>query len=145
MQLPLADRNAQQPRNTVQEEEAVTEGNNIDAAPTNKAQPASEQAQGTSPGTSGGQGGGARRNPEEFQPDHIVISDQILLDQSSSPGRNDPSLVAVVLPGEESPTLETLLAGVGSLSTLVADDDLTDETYIHSSVLNSSVLNFDHL
>ena len=82
-------------------------------------------------------------NPEELQPDNVVINGPILLDQMSSPGNNDPSMVAVVLPGDDS--LEILLAGVGSLSTLVADEDLTDENYITSSVLNSSVLNFDHL
>ena len=146
VQQPPADHKAQQPRDTIQEEEAVTEAHSIEAAPIMEAQPASWQAQGTSPGRIDGQGDGARINQVEVQPDDIVVSNHSLLDQISSSSHNDPSLVAVVLPGEESPTnLETLLAGVGSLSTLVADDDLTDETYIHSTVLNSSVLNFDHL
>ena len=72
----------------------------------------------------------------------------IVQDQNTSPDRNDPSLAVVVLPGEESPSLAALLAGVGSLSpisNLVADEDLTDESYITSSVLNSSELNFDRL
>ena len=121
----------------------MTEAHNIEAAPTKEAQPASGQAKGTILGGVDGQGDGARRNPEELQPDNVVINGPILLDQMSSSGNDDPSMVAVVLPGDDS--LEILLAGVGSLSTLVADEDLTDENYITSSVLNSSVLNFDHL
>ena len=141
-QLP-ADSKILQHRNTSQVEEAMTEANNIEAAPTEEAQPSSEQVRGTSLGWVNGQGDGARRNPEELQSDNVVINGPILLDQMSSPGNDDPSMVAVVLPGDDS--LEILLAGVGSLSTLVADEDLTDENYITSSVLNSSVLNFDHL
>ena len=146
VQQPPADHKAQQPPDTIQEEEVMTEAHSIEAAPAMDAQPTSWQVQSASPCRIDGQGDGARFNQVEVQPDHMVASDHSLLDQISSSSHNDPSLVAVVLPGEESPTnLETLLAGVGSLSTLVADDDLTDETYIHSTVLNSSVLNFDHL
>ena len=71
----------------------------------------------------------------------------IVQNQGTTPDRSDPSVAAVALPDDDSSSLAALLAGVGALSTignLAEDEDLTDESYITSSVM-SSVLNFDRL
>ena len=142
---PPANGKAQHPRDTSQANEDTLNDPNSEAAPAEAARFTLVQAQGAIPDGISGHGDGAERIPEEPQPDHIVINAPTMQDQETSPVRNDPSLAEAAMPGEESPTLESLLAGVGSLSPIVADEDLTDESYLQSTVLNSSELNFDRL
>ena len=145
-----AEGKAQPPRGTIRVEQTIVDTPNIEAAVTKEVQPASGRALGTIPDTIEAQRDGANSNPEEPQAAPNVMDIPIVQDQNTSPNRNDPSLAVVVIQGEESPSLDALLAGVGSLSPIgnlvqIADEDLTDESYLTSSVLNSSELNFDRL